>query len=261
MDSPAPPRFDTGATVTASDGEVGTVDEVVVDPATGEPSLLAVRLREGGRRVEVPFGMVDAASSDPRHVRLLAERSMLMLGESVATPVETARETVIAEGEITASTLDAAGDRIVIPTHEEVLVPSTREVEIGTVRVHKRVETFPYETLVDVMHDDVSVERVPMGHPITAVPAPRHEGNTLVIPVVEEEVIIEKRLVLREEIRVTRRQVTEQVPVRDTLRREVVEIEDPDGGSFRASGESASSPAAIGSTAVEPDAADDLPVS
>ena len=257
MDIPAPIRFDTGATVTASDGEVGTVDEVVTDPATGEPSLLAVRLREGGRRVEIPFGMVDAAASDARHVRLLAKRSML--AEGVSGAGESGRETVIAEGEITASTLDASGDRIVIPTHEEVLVPSTREVEIGTVRVRKRVETYPFETLVDVMHDDVSVERVPMGHPITAVPAPRHEGNTLVIPVVEEEIVTEKRLVLREEIRVTRRQVTERVPISDTLRRVVVEVEDPDGGSFRAAGEARPAPATTGGGAVEPEA-DDVPL-
>ena len=110
-------------------------------------------------------------------------------------------------------------------------------------RIKYRIKTVPYETLVDVARDDVSVERVAIGRPITAVPAPRHEGNTLVIPVVEEELVTEKRLVLREEIRITRRQVTEQVPVSETLRREVVEIEDPTGGTFRASSSTAATPA------------------
>lgn len=250
MESPAPIRFDRGAIVIASDGDVGTVDETVTDPATGEPSLLGVRLADG-RRVEVPFAMVDAASSDAGQVRLLADRAMVSEG-AAPSGREAALGTRPDGGDID------AGDRIVIPRHEEVLVPSTREVEIGTVRIHKRVETVPYEGMVDVTRDDLTVERVPIGRPVAAVPAPRHEGNTLVIPVVEEEIVTEKRLVLREEIRVTRRQVTEQVPISDTLRREVVEVEDPTGGQYRAtSGALGTSSAAM---AVETDPVDDRPL-
>ena len=255
-------RYEIGAIVIASDGEVGTVEEVVRDPATGEPSLLAVRLREGEGRAEVPFGMVDIANSTAREVRLLVDRSLL-IGEATTGVTATTTATAAAattEVGMTAGAMEA-GDRLVIPTYEEVLVPSTHEVELGAVRIHKRVEAIPYETLVELQHDDVSVERVAIGSPITAMPAPRHEGNTLVIPVVEEIVVTEKRLVLREEIRVTRRQVTEQVPVNETLRREVVEIEDPDGGSFRASSGGRPSVTTATATAAPPAATDGPPLS
>ena len=196
-------RVEVGATVLATDGEVGTVEAVAADSATGEPNLLVVRTRSG-ERVEVPVALV-AAGSTAREVRLSVARDALTSGMTG---------------------LNVVGDRLTVPVREEILVPTTRPVELGTVRIHKRIETVPAETSVDVMRDEVAVERVAIDRPIDAVPAPRHEGETLVIPVVEEVLVTEKRLMLREEIRVTRRQVSQSVAVRDTVRREVLEVEE-----------------------------------
>ena len=212
--------FEVGATVVATDGQIGTVDEIVTDPVTGEPRLLVVRTA-AAERIEVPYSLVGADSTE-REVRLAAARDVVLGGSGVTAT----------EGRV----LEAVGDRLVVPVREEVLVPTTRPIELGQVRIHKRVETVPYETLVDVRRDDIEVERVAINQPVDAVPAPRQEGETLVIPVVEEVLVTEKRLLLREEIRVTRRQITEAVPVRDTVRREVVEIEEPEGTPLRASG-------------------------
>ena len=117
MESPAPTGYEPGATVLASDGEVGTVEEVVTDRATGEPSLLAVRL-EDGRRVEIPFAMIDAAGSEARRVRLLVDRATLIRSAPAGT------------GETGAGVEIEPGERIVIPTYEEVQFPTTREVEL-----------------------------------------------------------------------------------------------------------------------------------
>lgn len=122
-------------------------------------------------------------------------------------------------------------EHVAIPVHEEVLEPRTRDVEVGTVRIRKRVETVPSETAVEAGRDEVSIERVRVDRPVDAVPAPRQEGETLIIPVVEEVLVTETRLVVREEIRITRRRVTERVPVRADLRREVVEIEELQPGT------------------------------
>ena len=211
--------IEVGAAVIATDGEVGTVEEVVVDPATNASRVLVVRATSGDRW-QIPYDLI-AAESTSWEVRLGAARAELT---AYATQ--------------TAGTLETVGDHLVVPVREEVLVPTTRPIELGEVRVHKRVETVPYETLVGITRDDVEVERVALNRAIDAVPGPRQEGNTLVIPVVEEVLVTEKRLVLREEIRVTRRQVSEQVRVAETLRREVVEIEDPEGATVRASGTS-----------------------
>ncbi len=212
--------IEVGAAVVATDGEVGTVEEVVVDPATDAPRVLVVRATSGDRW-QIPYDLI-AAESTSWEVRLGMARTELTAYAAQATA--------------SAGTLDAVGDHLVVPVREEVLVPTTRPVELGEVRVHKRVETVPYETLVGITRDDVEVERVALNRAIDAVPGPRQEGNTLVIPVVEEVLVTEKRLVLREEIRVTRRQVSEQVRVAENLRREVVEIEDPEGGTARVGG-------------------------
>lgn len=227
---------EVGATVVATDGEVGTVEAVVPDAGTGQTATLLVRTVDG-RRVEIPAALV-AAGTTGREVRL-----------------SVARAAVLEAGITTAEGHDLAtvGDRIVVPVREEVLVPTTRPIELGEVRIHKRVETVPYEALVEVTRDDVAVERVTLNRDVDAVPAPRQEGETLVIPVVEEVIVTEKRLVLREEIRVTRRQVTESVPVRETVRREVIEVEDPEGSMSRAGGASAA-------TQAPPSGTPDLPL-
>jgi uncharacterized protein (TIGR02271 family) len=75
-------------------------------------------------------------------------------------------------------------------------------VERGKVRVSKRVSE--HEEIVDepLFHEEVSVERVPINQIIENAPRVRNEGDTLVIPIVEERIFVEKTLVLVEELRV-----------------------------------------------------------
>jgi stress response protein YsnF len=55
----------------------------------------------------------------------------------------------------------------------------------------------------------VEIERVPIGRQVDAIPPVREEGITTVVPVMEEVVVMERRLILTEEIRVTRVRSTE----------------------------------------------------
>jgi len=126
-----------------------------------------------------------------------------------------------------------ASERLTIPLHEETLEPHVRTVETGFVRVHKRVDTEPYELLVDTARDEVTIERVTVDRPVDVAPQPWQDGETLVIPVVEEVIVTETRLVVREEIRISRRRVTEQLPIAGDLRKERVEIEQIDYESPR----------------------------
>ena len=116
-------------------------------------------------------------------------------------------------------------ERLTIPLAGEELVASTREVEKGKVIVRKRVETNPYQESVSVDHDEVDVERVAVNQDINEVPAVRHEGATMIVPVVEEVLVVEKRLRLVEEVRITKRRVTGEETVHEELRREVVDID------------------------------------
>jgi uncharacterized protein (TIGR02271 family) len=90
---------------------------------------------------------------------------------------------------------------------EEVRV-AKETVETGRVRVARR--TREREALIDeiLASEHVEIETIPIGRRIDAVPAVRQEGDTTIVPVVEEILVVERRLMLREEIHVTRVRTT-----------------------------------------------------
>jgi uncharacterized protein (TIGR02271 family) len=61
---------------------------------------------------------------------------------------------------------------------------------------------------------------------VEAPVAARQEGDTLIIPVYEEILVVEKRLVLKEEIRITKRHIDATEQARVLLREEHVDIEE-----------------------------------
>ena len=94
-----------------------------------------------------------------------------------------------------------------------------------TVRLHKRVHENEEVLDIPVQTESLELERVPVGRWIDAPAEVRHEGDTAVYPVVEEVLVVEKRLRLVEEVRVTRRRTTRRVQERVGLRREEVVVE------------------------------------
>lgn len=119
---------------------------------------------------------------------------------------------------------------IAVPIVHEQLVVDKERVETGRVRIVKQVREEVQTVEVPVTQEDVDIERVALHRPIETVPSVRHEGDTLVIPVVREELVVEKRLVLVEEIRITRKS-TETIHSQDvTLRREELVIDRQSSG-------------------------------
>ena len=79
-----------------------------------------------------------------------------------------------------------------------------------------------------VQHDEVHVERVPLNITLpagAAAPASRYEGDTLIIPVLREVAVVETRLLLVEELRITKQQLTTQHTETVPLRREEIVAE------------------------------------
>ena len=93
-------------------------------------------------------------------------------------------------------------------------------VETGRLRVSKQTHTRQADVDADLLREDAIVETVPCGRRIFAMPVTRVEGDTTIIPVVEEVLHTEKHLFLREEIRVTRRRTTEHFHDTVALRRQ-----------------------------------------
>jgi uncharacterized protein (TIGR02271 family) len=112
-----------------------------------------------------------------------------------------------------------------IPLVEERLEIGKRQVESGRVKVRVAVDAREEMVPAELRHDEVEIRRVPRNVAVTELPGVRLEGDTTIIPVVEEQLVVEKRLVLVEEIHVVRRTKTavQEIPV--TLRSERAEIE------------------------------------
>jgi uncharacterized protein (TIGR02271 family) len=116
-------------------------------------------------------------------------------------------------------------DTEVIPLVEETVRVGKREVRGGTVRVRTVVDTVEELARAELHGEKVDVTRVPVDCEIDRAPEVRTEDGVTIIPVVEEVLVVEKRLVLKEELHVRRQQTTENVEVPVTLRRQRAVVE------------------------------------
>lgn len=112
-----------------------------------------------------------------------------------------------------------------IPLVEERLSVAKRQVESGRVRVRVTVEEREELVTEQLMRDDLQIERVPKNVRVSDVPHVRLEGNTTIVPVVEEVLVVEKALMLVEEIHICRRSVPEEAKIPVTLRAERAAVE------------------------------------
>lgn len=119
---------------------------------------------------------------------------------------------------------EARLEKAVIPIIEEKVVIGKEIVETGKVRISKRVSE--HEEIVDepLLHEQVAVERVAINQFVDAPPEIRHDGDTMIIPVIEERIVVAKRLFLVEELHVKKQIVESHQPQRITLRKEEVEV-------------------------------------
>jgi uncharacterized protein (TIGR02271 family) len=184
--------------VLLQDGVGGRVEAWQADQGNGAQALI---LLDDGKRLWVPASALSAGPDD-----------------SYLLPIGQAQ-------------LQAAS--VVIPVMAERLDVSRRVTETGTVRLRKVVQE--REELVEqpVTRETVTVERVPVNRVVDGPVAPRQEGDTLILPVLEEVLVVERRLVLKEEVRVVRTRVTEPTSQRVTLRTEQIVVErdgDADAG-------------------------------
>jgi uncharacterized protein (TIGR02271 family) len=114
-------------------------------------------------------------------------------------------------------------DELRVQRSEEELRAGTREREAGHVNVRKRVRTNRERIEVPTRREEVSVERVPVEGGATEAQIGENEVS---VPVVEDEVVIQKKPVAKEEIRVRKDVVHERQIVEEDVRREEVEVED-----------------------------------
>ena len=188
--------------VISKDGMRGTLVEGMPHDTSTRHVMVAF---ESGQRVLVP---VDALTlqADGRYY-YLAARVADVEQEQGSAPIQSTNESYV------------------VPVVEEVLDIERRQTEIGRVRVQKHVHERTEVVDEPLLRDEVTVRRVPINRVTTTPEAARQEGDTLIVPVYEETLVVEKRLVLVEEVHITRHTHEIHQPQDVTLRREEVVVE------------------------------------
>ena len=98
-------------------------------------------------------------------------------------------------------------------------------VESGKVVIHKKVHQENKDVEVPVSHEEVEIKKVAVNKYVTEAPPVRYEGNTTIIPVMKEVAVIEKKLLLVEEVHVTKHAVQKTEERTVPLREEEIEVE------------------------------------
>ena len=125
-------------------------------------------------------------------------------------------------------------EEVVLPVVQEEVAVRKRSRPIERVRVRKHVVEREVPLELVSAHEIIHVDRVPIDREVATVPETRVEGDTTIVPVVEETYVVRKRFVLREEIRITKRRSEHTRRVRVPAKREEVTVErDTSGQELR----------------------------
>ncbi len=114
-----------------------------------------------------------------------------------------------------------------IPLLEEHLTLGHRRVETGRVRVHLATTTEEARLREPAWHERVEIQRVAIGREVAEAPGIREEedGAVLVVPVLEEILVTERRIVLKEEIRIRRVRTSETIEKTVALHSQTATVE------------------------------------
>ena len=113
----------------------------------------------------------------------------------------------------------------IVPLVAETAAVSKRFRTTGRVRVKVRTETERRMLVEELAGQEIEIERVPRNELIEAIPEVRTENGTTIIPLVQEQLVVEKRLVLVEEVRLHRVHTKQTVTVPVDLRAERADVE------------------------------------
>ena len=150
----------------------------------------------------------------------------------------TDKKTIVKEIKREGSQVETAGNlenasepgQITIPVIEERLNIDRELVEKGKFRIRKTVTEENVTETVPAYQENVTINRVEVNKYVDSPPPVRSDGPTTIIPVVKEVLVVEKKIMLVEEIHITRQRDEIPVEIKDKVRKEHVEItkSDPD---------------------------------
>jgi uncharacterized protein (TIGR02271 family) len=246
-----------GATMVDPDGDkIGTIESIYLDDQTGEPEWALVntglfgtkssfvplaQASGSGDQVQVPYQkqlVKDAPRVDTdQHLSEAEEQELwryygLDYGSGFSDPADRDGGGVYDRVEDTAVGRDTSG-----PTTDDAMTRSEEELRVGTTqrergraRLRKYVTTEQQTVTVPVSREEVRVERQPITDAnldaATSGPAISEEEHEVTLR--EEEVVVDKRAVPKERVRLDTETVTEERQVAEEVRKEQIEVQGDD---------------------------------
>lgn len=114
---------------------------------------------------------------------------------------------------------------VVVPVVVEEIQIQKRKVDTGRVRITKTVHQREETVDEPLLQEEVDVQRVAVNRFVDSPPPVRYSGDTMIVPLLEEVLVVEKRLMLKEELHINKRRTEVHHPQQIVLRSEEVNIE------------------------------------
>ena len=218
----------TGAEVFGADGDkVGTVAAVY-------PGYIVV---EKGfffpTDYYIPMSAVASYDNDQVYLNVAKDAALQSGWDAQPTDLETASYDTSMSSGVTdvdrgfgASAQVATDEEIRIPVMEEELTATVREREAGAVRIEKDVVAEEQTLEVPVTEERVRVERRVVDRPVTAADADAFEDTVIEVPLRSETVDVQKQARVAEEVVVSKEATQRTERVSDTVRREEVVVDE-----------------------------------
>jgi uncharacterized protein (TIGR02271 family) len=226
--------------------EVGTIEELYLDQQTEQPEWAAVRTglfgkklsfvpiqdaEPTGEQVRVPFEkdqVKDAPRIDPDGELSQQEEATLYAHYGMAYS-ERRSDTGLPEG------TGAVGHDVSGPTTDDAMTRSEEELRVGTAsrergraRLRKYVVTEHVQQTVPVQREEVRVEREPITEDNVdqALSGPEISEEEHEVVLHEEDPVVEKRVVPKERVRMSKETRTDEAQVSEEVRKEQIEADD-----------------------------------
>jgi uncharacterized protein (TIGR02271 family) len=258
-----------GATMVDRDGDrIGNIDAIYVDDQTDEPEWALVNTGFFGTRstfvpiaqatargdqVQVPYEkqlVKDAPNMDPDgHLSEQEEQELWRhygldygSGYDAAGYAETGRATTEVDRDTVDTDRDTVGRDVSGPTTDDAMTRSEEELQVGTqsrergrARLRKYVTTEEQQITVPVRREEVRVEREPItdANIGAATSGPDLSEEEHEVTLREEEVVVDKRAVPKERVRLDTETVTEERQVSEEVRKEQIQVEGDDDRTDR----------------------------
>ena len=219
--------------VVANDETIGEVDDLIIDPSAGKVRYLDVEV--DGKAVGL---------DDDCHVLIPISGAQLDTEEEEVVLSGMSREALVKPPEYDEKAYASGYDQTFrshltddANTNTKRITRSAEELQIGKrmeqkgeVRVSKHVETERVTQTVPLRGEEVRVERRPIERAVGS--AAEMRNDEIVVPVMEEEAVVEKRPVVKEEIVISKAPKTTERTIEADVRREEVDIK-PTSGDIR----------------------------